>query len=255
MTEISNEFTAYIDGFNLYKGALARFPEYKWLDLVRFCKDRMPGLELKEIYYFTAPVKERFSGDDAPRRQHTYLRVLRHQGIHVVEGKFRKDTKWLRASEPTRLGLVEPEIPSGGGVVDAAIEVSRNMALPDLPKAQVFDMEEKGSDVNLASFLLRDAFLGGTKNALIVTADSDLATPIRFATQAGCSTTVLLPGAALAVVELSASASRTLRIHNSWLASTQLPQPYVAPSGRHIHRPEQWGQPPLKQDTRLSPGS
>jgi hypothetical protein len=70
-------FNAYIDGFNLYKGALYKNDHSKWLDLVAFCEARMPGQSLGEIYYFTALVKERFKGDDAPRRQHTYLRVLR----------------------------------------------------------------------------------------------------------------------------------------------------------------------------------
>ncbi len=48
---------------------------------------------------------------------------------------------------------------------------------PDVPKAQVYQFEEKGSDVNLASYLLRDSYSKRIDIAFIVTGDSDLKSP------------------------------------------------------------------------------
>jgi hypothetical protein len=50
-------------------------------------------------------------------------------------------------------------------------------------KVWVDKTEEKGSDVNLASHLLRDAFLKRFHVAVIVTNDSDLAEPVRIVSQ------------------------------------------------------------------------
>jgi len=44
----------------------------------------------------------------------------------------------------------------------------------------VLKTEEKGSDVNIASHLLMDAHLGRFDQAIIISNDSDLLTPIRF---------------------------------------------------------------------------
>jgi uncharacterized LabA/DUF88 family protein len=43
--------------------------------------------------------------------------------------------------------------------------------------------EEKGSDVNLASHLVRDAFLKQFEVAVLITNDSDLAEPVRIVAQ------------------------------------------------------------------------
>ena len=43
--------------------------------------------------------------------------------------------------------------------------------------------EEKGSDVNLASHLLLDAFKHASDTAVVISNDSDLRVPIRFAEQ------------------------------------------------------------------------
>ena len=48
---------------------------------------------------------------------------------------------------------------------------------------QVMKSEEKGSDVNLATYLLVDAFDDDYEMAVVVTNDSDLAEPIRLVRQ------------------------------------------------------------------------
>jgi hypothetical protein len=47
----------------------------------------------------------------------------------------------------------------------------------------VLKTEEKGSDVNLASYLLLDAFRQDCEVAIVVSNDADLKTPIELATQ------------------------------------------------------------------------
>lgn len=45
---------------------------------------------------------------------------------------------------------------------------------------EVWETEEKGSDVNLAAYLLKDAFDGDYEQALVVSNDSDLVLPIKM---------------------------------------------------------------------------
>ena len=47
--------------------------------------------------------------------------------------------------------------------------------------ARVIKTEEKGSDVNLATYLLIDAFDNDCEQAIVISNDSDLVTPIQFA--------------------------------------------------------------------------
>ena len=233
-------FNAYIDGFNLYKGVLEKHPEYKWLSLVAFCQAVIPDSTLVNVYYFTAPVKARFDGDRASDRQHAYLRVLEHSGVTVVRGKFRKDEKWTRVTNRDRKEFSEPNLPVHLGLTQIAINRIFQSALPDLPMAKVLKMEEKGSDVNLASYLLRDAFKGTVGGALVITGDSDLATPIRFAGGTGMQITVLVPGSGQDVFELRRAAFRVNRVNLDHLAKNQFPEIFYTSRGRQIRRPSEW---------------
>jgi hypothetical protein len=62
---------AYIDGFNLYNGFIKTKPQYKWLDLVKFCQLLMAGDNLIKVKYFTAPVLE-FGDSKRTLRQQIY---------------------------------------------------------------------------------------------------------------------------------------------------------------------------------------
>jgi hypothetical protein len=46
--------------------------------------------------------------------------------------------------------------------------------------AQVIKMEEKGSDVNIATYMLVDAFRKDCEQLVVITNDSDLAEPVRI---------------------------------------------------------------------------
>ena len=143
----------YIDGFNLYYGALKGKP-YKWLDLSKLCRHLLlPENDIIEIKYFTATVKARPSDPTQPTRQQTYLRALKTlSNVSVVFGHF--------LSHPVNMLLANP--PATG---------SRY--------AQVIKTEEKGSDVNLATELLVDGFKNKYDVAVLITNDSDLLSPIK----------------------------------------------------------------------------
>jgi hypothetical protein len=142
----------YIDGFNLYYGAL-KGTEYKWLDLDALCRRLLPKHRIGRIRYFTAIVSARPNDPSGPDRQRVYLRALEtmpHVSVHL--GEFL--TSYLR------MPLVAPP-PRGPRTVP------------------VIKTEEKGSDVNLATYLLADAFRKDCEAAVVITNDSDLKEPIR----------------------------------------------------------------------------
>jgi len=145
----------YVDGFNLYYGALRRTP-YKWLDVARLASLLLPGgCHVHRIRYYTARVSARPGNLNAPRRQEIYLRALRTiPNLTIAYGHF--------LTSEVNMPLARPQ-PHG------------------LTTVRVMRTEEKGSDVNLASHLLLDAFRGGCEVAFVVSNDSDLLEPVRIA--------------------------------------------------------------------------
>ncbi len=143
----------YVDGFNLYYGALKGTP-YKWLDLDALFRRLLPSYEIQRIRYFTARVKPRPTDLDAPKRQNAYLRALETlPSVTIHYGGFIVST--------TKMPLAEP--------------------LPQGPRmAKVIKTEEKGSDVNLATYLIIDAMRADSDAAVVVSNDSDLCEPIRI---------------------------------------------------------------------------
>jgi hypothetical protein len=78
----------YIDGFNLYYGALKRTP-YKWLDVSRLREVMLPNDHVASIQYFTARVSARAHNPSAPLDQQVYLRALRtFPNLSITFGHF-----------------------------------------------------------------------------------------------------------------------------------------------------------------------
>ena len=145
----------YVDGFNFYYGCLRGTP-YRWLDLGAFFRTIFPNYTINRIRYFTALVNSTPQDPDKTIRQQTYLRALETvPSLSVHLGRFSTQVK--------RRYLASPE----------------SNATPT--KVSVVEHEEKGSDVNLASYLLVDGFAGEYDVAIVVSNDSDLAEPIRLA--------------------------------------------------------------------------
>lgn len=143
----------YIDGFNLYYGALRNTP-YRWLNLEALCQLLLPKNTIGEIKYFTALVSARPNDPDQPVRQQLYLRALRTlPKVSVHLGHF------------------------------LTHKVTMALAVPTGQAAQyvkVIKTEEKGSDVNLATHLLHDAHMGRFDTAVVLSNDSDLLEPIKI---------------------------------------------------------------------------
>lgn len=143
----------YIDGFNLYYGCL-KGTSLRWLDVRKFCEQIVGAKHtLNRIRYFTARVKAHpLLGAATQQRQQIYLRAVATLGIHVHYGHYQqKNTK--------------------------AIE----FPVTNPPKwVQILKNEEKGSDVNIGAHLLMDGFRKDYERAIVVSNDSDLATPIRM---------------------------------------------------------------------------
>jgi len=153
----------YIDGFNLYY-AIRKTP-YKWLDLSALCSRLLPGHTIQKIYYFTAKVQALPHDLSAPVRQETYFRALKTlPNVEIRdEGHF---SQWERSLPLAPLAYIYPDF----------------LTRPPL-LARILKAEEKGSDVNLASFLLRDCFKDKFDRAVVISNDSDLTTPIEITVQ------------------------------------------------------------------------
>ena len=141
----------YIDGFNFYYGAARRF-NARWVNPLLLAQLLLPDHEIIGLRYFSAIVKADPSDPSKISRQHTYLRALRTlPGIDIQMGAFLQSVKSM-----PRHPLSDP-----------------------VERVDVLKTEEKGSDVNLATALLLDAFDNAMDCAVLMTNDSDLAGPIR----------------------------------------------------------------------------
>ncbi|MGH3720330.1 MAG: NYN domain-containing protein [Pseudonocardiaceae bacterium] len=147
--------SVYVDGFNLYYGCLKGTP-YKWLDLGALCQALLPPNKIQRIRYFTAKVNAH-ADPHQPVRQSAYLRALQTvPGLTVHLGHFLTST--------ARMPLAKP-VPGG----PRTVEVTKT--------------EEKGSDVNLATYLPADAFRADAETFVVISNDSDLMEPIRLVSQ------------------------------------------------------------------------
>ncbi|MBI2796649.1 MAG: NYN domain-containing protein [Gemmatimonadetes bacterium] len=202
----------YIDGFNLYYGCLKATP-FRWLDVAALSRRMLPGHQVRRIKYFTAHVSPRASDPQQPLRQLAYLRALRT--------------------------LPTVEIHLGHYLSHRA---SMLLAVPPVngPRfATVIKTEEKGSDVNLASHLICDAYEDEFDVGVLVTNDSDLLTPVQIVTKRlGKKVGILNPRKHPARV-LRDSATFVKRIRPGPLRDSQLPAELRDAQGV-IRKPAGW---------------
>jgi hypothetical protein len=141
------------------------------------------------------------------------LRTFPEVDIHL--GQYQEGNKWRRLTDP----------PVGGS-----------------DSVQVVVTEEKGSDVNLATYLLLDAFRGDCEAAVIVSNDTDLFEPAKVARyELGIHVLFLCP--VLPGMHGSNKLKSIAHIHRvvdpTLLASCQLPAEMRDGKGR-IHKPPSW---------------
>ncbi len=157
----------YVDGFNLYYGCLKDTP-YRWLNISKLCTMLLPECNIKYIRYFTALVTPTPNDPQKLQRQLTLIRALKTiSNLSVHYGYFLTHSVWRPLAN-------SPKKP------------------PEMVK--VLDTKEKGSDVNLATYLLMDGFKKDYQMAIIISNDSDLTEPIKLTIeQLGLSVGVLHP--------------------------------------------------------------
>lgn len=207
--------TIYIDGFNLYYGAV-KGTAYKWLDFkAAFTMLLQPHHRITTINYYTAQVSGK-RDPQQPVRQQTFWRALQASTpeLHLYKGSF--------LTHAVTWPLAQP--------------------LARQRYATVMKTEEKGSDVNLAVHLVNDAWRDAYDCAVIVSNDSDLAEAMRLVRQHH-------PGKRLGLVfprrdtrghpsrELSQHAHFVLRLGERVLRACQLPDPIP---GTTLRKPASW---------------
>ena len=202
----------YIDGFNLYKGSLQGTP-HKWLDFLTLFNRLLPDCEINRIRYFTALVKPTSTDPKKRQRQQTYLRAIRTTpNLSVHLGYFQ--------TNPLKMPLARPR-PGRSRMVD------------------VLRTEEKGTDVNLASYLLLDAFRNDYEQAVVVSNDTDLLTPIKIIqNEFGLSVGVLNPQKKPSRA-LKDTANFYRQIRQGTLSASQFPTTLTDATGT-FHKPPRW---------------
>jgi hypothetical protein len=145
----------YVDGFNLYYGCLKDSAE-RWLDVGALCERMLSSdSDIVGIKYFTARVKVRPGNPHAGQRQQTYFRALATvPNLTIHYGRFLERAATRRCVKDDNRGRAR--------------------------FVEVWETEEKGSDVNLASHLLIDGWRARYDLAVVISNDSDLKEPVRL---------------------------------------------------------------------------
>lgn len=203
----------YIDGFNLYYGALKGSP-YKWLNLELLCGQLLPKDTISRIRYFTAKVSARPGDPQLPVRQETYLRALETlPTVSIHLGVFYSST--------ARAYLAHPPVRG--------------------PKTvEIIKTEEKGSDVALATYLMLDACRGDCDTAVLVTNDSDLREPLRLVRDELCLRTGVINPHPPNRRSRALEATFFKQLRPKALVVSQFPDQITDHGGRKISKPSGW---------------
>ena len=201
----------YIDGFNLYYGAL-KGTNSKWLDLDKLFTYLRKDDDIQEIKYFTALL------DGAKRfNQETYLLAIEtFSKIKIILGKFKQTT----------IECINP--------------------LCDYTGNRLFNKpEEKRTDVNLAIHMLSDSILDRCDRLILVSGDSDLVPAINMIKDISPNKKVIVYIPARnpirgAAVEIRSSADKHKTLPNNLLKKSQLPPHIPDSKGGFINKPLGW---------------
>ncbi len=214
--------TVYVDGFNLYYRILKDNPEFKWINVKALAQEVLdPANVITAVNYYTARVKARGTDPDAPRRQQIYFDALATvPEIRVIRGNFSVNPKYASLAPPP------PNCPP-----------------PFLPwpnVVRIIKTEEKGSDVNLGSHLVRDAFLNTFDVAVVITNDTDLIEPIRIAKEEVGKVVGLICPSGKAAKGLKDVASFVRHINHGHLSRAQFPNPIHRAGDTDLLKPLEW---------------
>ena len=160
----------YLDGYNFYYGCLKGTP-YKWLDpVILFERYVLPsilyrhnGIITQPVYppqflkFFTANILEKAARSvdsvSSQERYHTALRKLYPDQVALIKGYYALNAVSAKCVDPKSLDTWPR----------------------DCKTIQVWKLEEKQSDVNLALHAYHDALTGEVEQVVLVTNDTDIA--------------------------------------------------------------------------------
>jgi len=207
--------TAFIDGFNLYHAVddLGK-PHFKWLDLDKLIRHFVdPTIHsLDAIYYFSAYATWLPA---AHKRHKAYVKALESSGVRPVMGNFKEKE---RACNSCAAGWVAHE--------------------------------EKESDVNLATFMVRGAYRHEYDEAILVSGDSDIGPSVRMVKEDFPNKKIKLitPPGRRHSKELCAIANKKSRIKEIHLERSLFPQHIFDASGGKVivTRPKDYD-PPIRK--------
>jgi len=196
---------AYIDGYNLYYGLRDQgWKRFYWLNLQKLAEQFLkPNQTLVETKYFTTIVKY---PDDKRRRQQVFLEALQTlPNLSIFYGHFLSDPVTCHQCGHTYT-----------------------------------THHEKMTDVNISVELMKDAFQDRFDVAFLISADSDLVSPVRTVQQLFPKKKVISifpPGRfSSALKRISAG---TLRIGHVNLSRSLFPE-RVNKNGIALDRPNRW---------------
>lgn len=179
----------YVDAYNLYYGGRAccgrGTPGWRWLNVRSLVEDVIAqqgswsNVTLANLVYCTARIDAK-TNPSAQADQDVYLKALLATKAvdHIEYGNYVARTK--KALLAVEDAQKRPQIVTSNWPLMVQDGVGKSVRDARY-MVQYLHMEEKGSDVNVASHLLLDVLSGDVEAAVVVSNDSDLAFPIRAA--------------------------------------------------------------------------
>jgi uncharacterized LabA/DUF88 family protein len=202
----------YIDGFNLYYGAL-KGTSYKWLNLERFFSMLRPNDNIIKIKYFSAIVPN----EPQKSRQESYIKALKTTPkVEIILGKFKKKN----------VKCLIPRCNYSGS-----------------KKFQVY--EEKRTDVNIGISLIDDVFTNQCEQFIIVSGDSDLVPAMQKIHVINPQKKIIVYVPANnairgAATEIRNTADKNKTLPNRLLPLSQFPSSITDTNGNIIYKPKEW---------------
>ena len=203
---IFKKVVAYIDGFNLYFGMKSKnWQKYYWLDLYLMVESLLkPDQKLIGVKYFTSRVSD---NPAKQKRQNDYLEALElKSSIKIFYGKYQ-----ITRKECANCKFINQY------------------------------QNEKMTDVNIATELITDAYSDMFDVALLVSADSDLVSPVIKVRDLFKQKSIVIcfpPNRHSKDLELAAS--KYFYIKESSLSNNQLPDSIKKLDGFNLSRPTRW---------------
>lgn len=192
----------------------AQHARCNWLNLSALASKLLPAYDVQKIKYYTARIQPNPHDPDQHVRQQIYFRALATlSDVEVHFGSFLTNVRPMPDSICWSHGAYRP--------------------------VEVVKTEEKGSDVNLASHLIRDGFKDEYDIAAVVSNDTDLEEPIRIVAQELRKGVALLHPSKYASGKLGAYATTVRRIRGGALRAA-LFEDILTDSVGQFHKPPSW---------------